>query len=107
MNRIEEIKQRKAEINEILNDEKRSQEVDLKELEKEVRELNGELEELETRQRLLVETKQIESGETQTRTIETFNAQQQTENRELGTDSVEYRKAFMNYVLRGDKIPAE
>lgn len=107
MNRIEEIKRRKAEINEILNDEKRSKDVDLKALEKEVRELNAELEELETRKRLLEETKQIDSGETQTRTIETFNAQQKTENRELGTDSIEYRKAFMNYVLRGDKIPAE
>lgn len=105
--RITEILKRKAEINAILSDEKRSQEVNLKELEKEVRELNAELEEIQTRQRLLDETKQIESGEVQARSIETFNAQPKEEKRDLGTDSMEYRKAFMNYVLRGEKIPAE
>lgn len=107
MKRIKEIKQRKAEINEILNDEKRSKEVDLKELEKEVRALNEELDELETQQRLLKETEQIEDGEVQARTVETFNAQQNVEKRESGTDSIEYRRAFMNYVLRGEKIPVE
>ena len=73
--RIQEILERKAEINEILNDEKRSQEVDLKELEKEVRELNEELEELQIRQRLLEETEQIENNEVKTRTVETFNVE--------------------------------
>jgi HK97 family phage major capsid protein len=106
MNRIEEIKKRKAEINEILQDEKRSKEVDLKALEKEVRELNAELEELQIRQRLIMQTKQIEKGEVQTRTIETFNTSK-PEKRDPGTDSLEYRKAFMNFVLRGEQIPAE
>lgn len=74
MDRIQEILQRKAEINEILKDEKRSKEVDLKELEKEVRELNEELKELQIRQRLMEETEQIEQGQVKTRTVETFNA---------------------------------
>lgn len=109
MNRIEEIKRRKAEINELLKDEKRSKEVNLKELEKEVHELNVELEELEHRKRLIEQTQAIESGEINTRAIETltFNAKQFDEKRDLETDSIEYRKAFMNYVLRGEKIPAE
>lgn len=106
MDRIKEILKRKAEINELLNDEKRSQDVDLKALETEVRELNEELKDLETRQRLLDETKQIENGQAETRSIETFNSKP-NEQRDLGTDSVEYRKAFMNYVLRGEEIPAE
>ncbi|MCK0471399.1 phage major capsid protein [Halalkalibacter sp. APA_J-10(15)] len=106
MNRIKEILKRKAEINEILNDEKRSKDTDLKALEKEVRELNEELEELQTRQRLLDETKQIEDGQVQTRKVETFGNSKE-EKREKGPDSEEYRKAFMNYVLRGDKIPTE
>lgn len=104
MDRIKEILQRKKEINEILSDEKRSKDADLKALEKEVRDLNEELEELQTRQRLLEETKEIDEGKTQTRTIETFNKQ---EKREEGTDSLEYRQAFMNYVLKGEKIPEE
>lgn len=107
MNRIEEILKRKAEINEMLKDEKRSTDLDYKEIEKEIRELNDELEELETRERLMKETESIESGQVQTRKVETFNAKQGTEQRDLGTDSVEYRKAFMDYVLRGKEIPAE
>ncbi|MFD2705462.1 phage major capsid protein [Salibacterium lacus] len=107
MDRINEILQRKAEINEILKDEKRSQDADLKELEKEVRELNEELEDLQTRQRLIDETKEIEEGNAQTRSVETFNGQPRQENRETGTDSIEYRKAFMNHVVRGEEIPAE
>src|SRR5690625_1985855 len=105
MDRIKEILQRKAEINEILNDEKRSQEVDLKELEKEVRELNEELEELQTRERLMKETEQIENGQINVRTVETFEANLQGEqrNKNVGTDSDEYRQAFMDYVLRGEK----
>src|SRR5690625_4272037 len=76
MNRIQEILKRKAEINEILKDETRSKDINLKDLEKEVRELNEELEELQTRERLMKETEQIQDGEVQTRTIETFNAKE-------------------------------
>src|SRR5690625_451365 len=90
MDRIKEILQRKAEINEILKDEKRSKAVDLKELEKEVRELNEELEELQTRERLMKETEQIEEGEVQIRTIETFNSEK-IENRK-DEENVDWEK---------------
>ncbi|MBD8005824.1 phage major capsid protein [Bacillus norwichensis] len=106
MNRIKEILQRKAEINEMLKDEKRSKDLDYKALETEIRELNEELEELQTRERLMKETEQLNNGEVEGRTIETFNGNNH-EKRELGTDSIEYRKAFMDYVLKGEKIPAE
>ncbi|WP_062513951.1 phage major capsid protein [Halobacillus sp. KGW1] len=106
MERIKEILKRKAEINELLKDEKRSKDLDLKELEKEVRELNQELEDLQTRERLMNETGEIEQGKTQTRSIETFNAGQEQRG-EQGTNSEEYRNAFMNYVLRGEDIPTE
>jgi HK97 family phage major capsid protein len=81
MNRIQEILQRKAEINEILKDEKRSKDANLKELEQEVRELNEELEELQTRERLMKETAGLNSGQNEARTIETFNTSQQQETR--------------------------
>lgn len=103
--RIEEIKKRKVEINEILKDEKRSKEANLKDLEKEVIELNDELQELELRQSLIDQTKQIENNAIQTRTVETFSTK--TEKRDNVTNTNEYRKAFMRYVLRGEKIPAE
>lgn len=106
MNRLQEIEARLAEIREMLEDDEKRGDISFKELEKEVRELKKEKEELETRQRLMKETEQIEAGEVKARTIETFNTGQ-TEKREAGTDSLEYRKAFMNYVLRGEKIPAE
>lgn len=46
MDRIQEILARKKEINDLLKDEKRSKDVNFQELEKEVRELNEELETL-------------------------------------------------------------
>lgn len=52
MNRIEQILQRKKEINEMLKDEKRSKDVNFKDLEKEIRDLNTELEELEAEERV-------------------------------------------------------
>jgi len=82
MDRIKEILQRKAEINELLQDEKRSEDLNFKDLEKEVRELNEELEELQTRERLLKETEQLNNGEVEARTIETFNAGEGTEKRD-------------------------
>ncbi|MFB4258976.1 phage major capsid protein [Shouchella clausii] len=106
MNRIKEILARKKEINEMLADEKRSKELDYKALEEEVRELNEELEELKTRQRLMEQTKGIESGKAKTRSIETFNAssgEDEDKERSAGTGSTEYRQAFMDFVLRGKK----
>ncbi len=106
MNRIKEILKRKAEINEMLKDEKRSKDLDYKALETEIRELNEELEELQTRERLMNETEQLNNGEIEGRTIETFNTGV-TEQRDQGTGSIEYRRAFMDYVLRGTEIPSE
>lgn len=82
MDRIKEILQRKAEINEMLKDETRNNELDFKELEKEIRDLNEELEDLQTRERLMKETEQIEGGEVESRTIETFNGDSEKENRD-------------------------
>jgi HK97 family phage major capsid protein len=104
MNRLQEILQRKAEIRSALEG---NEKVDLTALEKELRELDQEQKEIETRQRLIKEAGVINSGAApEVRTIETFNAAPQ-EQRELGTDSTEYRQAFMNYVLRGTEIPTE
>lgn len=100
MDRIKEILERKQEINEMLKDETRSNDLDFKALEKEVRELNEELEELQTRERLMKETEQFNDGEIEGRTIETFNADEGTEKRETvaevdwekrGTDIFEKR----------------
>lgn len=101
--RLDEIIERKQEIRSLLES---GEDVDLDSLEKELRDLNQEQEYIEKRKRLLDEAKQIEIGNAETRSIETFGTGA-TEKREGGTDSIEYRKAFMNYVLRGEKIPAE
>ena len=106
MNRLQEIEARLAEIREMLEDEEKRGDASFKDLEKEVRELKEEKEELEKRQRLMDELEDIKSGKQEARTVETFNANPE-EKREKGTDSLEYRQAFMNYVLRGEKIPAE
>ncbi|MBD5798409.1 capsid protein [Bacillus pseudomycoides] len=105
MNRLQEILQRKAEIRTALEG---TGEVDLAALETELRELSEEQNGIETRQRLLQEAGAInEGGAPETRTIQTFNTDPQGEQRETGTDSLEYRQAFMNYVLRGEAITAE
>lgn len=104
MDRLKEILARMEEIRTSLEG---NEKVDLKQLEEELRTLSEEKKEIETRQRLLNEAREINGGNApETRTVDTFNAQQ-TEKRELGTDSTEYRKAFMNYVLRGEEIPTE
>jgi HK97 family phage major capsid protein len=104
LNRLQEILNRKAEIRTALEG---TDQVDLAALETELRGLDQEQKDIETRQRLLSEASVINSGgAAEVRTIETFNSSPQ-EVRELGTDSVEYRNAFMNYVLRGETIPTE
>jgi len=104
MNRLAEIQARMEEIRGLLESD---QQVDLAALESELRSLNDEKAQIENRQRLLKEAGEINKGTAgEVRTIETFNANK-TENRGQGTDSTEYRNAFMNYVLRGEAIPAE
>jgi HK97 family phage major capsid protein len=106
MNRLKEIEQRLQEIREMMNDEEKRVDASFKDLEKEVRELKEEKEELEARARLTQETENMNNGNVEGRTIETFNGgsgkpEQRTE--EQGTSSQEYREAFMNLVLRGEK----
>lgn len=101
---LEEINKRKTEIRSLLEGE---DPVDLDALENELRELNEQQQAIEKRQRLLSEAQAINNGTQpagETRTIETFNAgAQEQREAEVGTGSMEYRKAFMDLVLRGKK----
>ncbi|WP_254854044.1 phage major capsid protein [Halobacillus salinus] len=100
--RLKEIQDRKVEIRTSLE---KDEDVDLDKLETELRELKEEEEKIEQRERLMDGVKDIESGSGEYRTIETFNGgNQKPEKREdKGTASEEYREAFMNFVLRGEK----
>ncbi|MCM3600636.1 phage major capsid protein [Robertmurraya korlensis] len=100
---LQEITARKEEIRSVLEGD--SPDVDLNSLEEELRGLNEEKQQLEKRQQLLKDAANINQGKGEYRSIESFNPQE--EKREEGTDSLEYRKAFMNYVLRGEVIPTE
>ncbi|MEX3713647.1 phage major capsid protein [Cytobacillus horneckiae] len=105
MDRLKEILKRKEEIRTALEGK---EEIDLAALETELRALDSEQKGIETRQRLIEEARSINDGiATETRTIQTFNAGGDQEERKAGTDSIEYRNAFMNYVLRGEVIPNE
>ncbi|MCC2412606.1 MULTISPECIES: phage major capsid protein [Bacillus cereus group] len=103
----EQLLKRKGEISELLGDETRSID-NLNDIEKELREINEQLAAIEKREQLLADARSINDGNaTGTHKVETFNANPGDEQRELGTDSLEYRNAFMNYVLRGEAIPTE
>ncbi|MFJ8268526.1 phage major capsid protein [Peribacillus asahii] len=103
----EQLLKRKAEISALLADETRSID-NLDEVEKELRDINDQLAAIEKRERLMTEAAAINSGAApEARSIQTFNANPQGEVRELGTDSVEYREAFMRHVLTGESIPSE
>lgn len=103
----EQLLKRKSEISELLGDETRSID-NLDEIEKELREINEQLAAMEKREQLLNEARSINEGIAPgTHKIETFNTNSQNEQRELGTSSIEYRNAFMDYVLRGEAIPTE
>lgn len=101
---LQQISARKEEIRSLLEGD--SPDVDLNTLEEELRGLNDEQQQLEKRQQLLADAASINQGRGEFRNLESFNPQV-NEIRELGTDSLEYRNAFMNYVLRGEAIPAE
>ncbi|MGG3888638.1 phage major capsid protein [Metabacillus fastidiosus] len=101
--RLQEISDRKVEIRSLLEND----DADLDALEKELRELDEDKTKIEKRQQLMKDAGEINAGiATETRTIQTFS-NNPNEERDLGTDSLEYRNAFMNYVLRGEEIPAE
>lgn len=99
MNRLEEIAKRKQEIRSLLESDDKN--VNLDEIEKELRELDEEEKEIRRRKEIIegmnnnAPTKRQKPGE--------------TANRANGNiyDSEEYRNAFMNYVCRGVAIPKE
>lgn len=101
MNRLAEIRKRKAEIRSMLQDDTQ-QNIDLDALEKELRALNEEEAALERRQDM---ANNINTGETTATVIEA----PQDLARRTGNpyDSAEYRTAFMRYVTRNEPIPAE
>lgn len=105
----EQLLKRKSEIGELLSDETRSID-NLDTIETELRDINEQLAAIEKREQLLNEARSINEGNAAgANKIETFNANLNLSNekREIGTNTVEYRNAFMNYVLRGEAIPAE
>lgn len=101
MNRLAEIRKRKAEIRSILQDDTQ-QNINLDALEKELRALNEEEAALERRQDM---ANNINTGETTATVIE---APQTPAHRDENLyDSVAYRTAFMHYITRNEAIPAE
>lgn len=103
---LQEINERKTEIRSMLEGEEK---VELDKLETELRELNEQQKDIETRSRLMKEAKEATQNGAEFRHIETFPGGEQGQEKRSGdiTESVEYREAFMNHVLRGEKIPAE
>lgn len=101
MNRLAEIRKRKEEIRAMLMDNEQKN-IDLDELETELRALNDEEEQLERRQNI---ANGINTGTTQANVIEP--PQEGEQRNDDMYNSVEYRKAFMKYVTRGTQIPAE
>lgn len=99
MNRLEEIAKRKQEIRSIL--ESGDKNVNLDEIEKELRELDEKEKEIRRRQEII---EGMNSGQTTKR-----QKPGEVTNRANGNiyDSEEYRNAFMNYVCRGVAIPKE
>ncbi len=98
MNRLSEILERKKEIRSMLEG---NGTVDMEALEKELRALNDEQEEIERRQQM--------ANEIQTGAIESAPVGKpgETQVRKNLLDSLEYREAFMEYVCRGAEIPVE
>lgn len=96
--RLAEIKERKVEIRKLLESE---EQIDLNKINEELRQLEEEEKELRERQEI---AKGIQDGTIQARTIETMKVETASEQRLVDKyDTVEYRKAFMDYVLRGAK----
>lgn len=93
---LEEIKQRLAEIREMMDDEEKRGDNSFKDLEQEVRNLTEQKEELEARQRIDYQTKQLNDGKVEGRTIETFNPEGNKETRETAEE--------VNWEERGENL---
>ncbi len=96
MNRIEEINARKAKIRAALQSDKK---VDLDALEKELRELNDEAEQIQRRA-------QIAAGINED-TLPSSTVNPPAKDTDNSYNSEAYRKAFMKYVCRGGELPVE
>lgn len=94
--RLLEIQSRKAEIRKALEKADAEQ---LKKFEAELQELNKEAAEIEQRNKIAAMLEE--------KNKETRKAKKQECKEEMNFDSIEYRKAFMNYVVNGTDIPAE
>lgn len=96
--RLAEIADRKVEIRKVLES---GQDVNLEAVEKELKQLEEEEKELRRRQEM---AQGIQVGTTSARSITSFGKAQSESRAEIDKyDTLEYRKAFMNYVLRGEK----
>lgn len=102
MDRLSEIQARMLEIRSLLQGE---EEVDLNELETELRELSSERDQLETRARLIQETNEIDQIEKRSATAgrvlgnyDPIDNSNETRSADP-TDTIEYRQAFMDHVL--------
>lgn len=103
--RLKEIEERKLEIRSILESDQKLEKDELDKLEAELRDLESEKKDIEKRRAI---AEGIQAGTVQTRNVATFG-RENPENRATEVDkydTVEYRKAFMNYVLRGEKSDA-
>lgn len=98
MNRLEQIRQRRAELRAMLEDTTQLN-LNLDEIETELRALEAEETELERRTAIL-------NTVTAATTVYATVAEQRTQGAEV-FDSMEYRNAFMQYVMNNTPIPAE
>ena len=98
--RMKEIEARKAEIRSMLEG---TETVNLEELEAELKRLNDELEELKKRQEMADKINTDEAQEDEAHAIEKPKSMEVRTKMENNTtfDSIEYRKAFMQYVKTG------
>lgn len=100
--RMEEIRARKEEIRNMLET---GEKIDMSSIKEELRKLDAEQKELEERAKM---AEAINEGNPAIKVEERKKPEQRKESdMENKYESVEYRKAFMDYVLRGKNIPAE
>ena len=99
--RLKEIAARKVELRAALDAEN----ADLDAIEKEIGELDAEERGIQKKMEI---AGKLNTGELRGNPVPGYKPLPAApEKREVGTDSLEYRKAFMEYVLRGTEIPME
>jgi len=96
MERLQEIEARLQEIRDMMDDDEKRGNNKFEDLEQEVRDLKEEKQEIETRERIKQETEQLNSGQAEIRTIETFNSK--------GTETTESRNNEPNWEQRGEDL---